>query len=904
MPFDIYVSEQPRTLAVVPQDDLSGRPRTMLVLEHKRASDAKASVTCSCTMVPVTRTTLSHYLVPLNAIPVIGILGLLYVGDELFLGVVTHAKLMGQVASSEKIYRVSAVRFYSLTKSIYDTIADYYSYNDGRTDPLQHPCDGLSKYLCSGAFYYSPTYDLTKNTAASLGAYNEVVLDTERADDHFFWNGHMLSRLLEYCKRNDSEAFDQLREQGLFLNLIQGYVGIAESWHDREWLKLALISRISCKRAGARFQTRGLDDDGNVANYVETELVVVTKDYLRCHIQIRGNVPAFWEQQGLQLTTHRVQIARSFAATKEALKRHLDHDLARYNHMYVLNLLSEITPGEATLSETFEQYLAQLGYDNITLKHFDFNYICRNGALANSQQLIGQIDPQIRHYGFYCYNLEKQIWEMRQDGIFRTNCMDCLDRTNVVQGLISHRTLELMLLDMPRWMERQWQLSAQQDEQWAENGDALSRVTPGKLVYQKQVIIYDPMSERIQMELQSRIHEGREHYNMAGTFNVNGREPNGKLREWININAHQPPDILVVAFQEVVSLTPQQVMSTNETNRYMWEELALDEANRQLTGGDVYINLRSGQLVGVALIVMVLKRQIKKVKQVEMAMKKTGLGGVSGNKGAVAIRLNYLDTGFCFVSGHFASGQTNYLERVGDYNTIDEYLLFTNGRHIQDHKNVFWLGDFNFRIDMVNEDVRYLIEQEHLNALLDQDQLLRLMSRDEIFQGFTEGQITFLPTYKYELGTDYYDMSEKQRIPAWTDRILYRGKRIKQLEYSRANLRISDHRPVRAIFSVEVSGIDAPALERSHVEPQILSNKQRSPPSDLISFNDTIIMSIWTMFDRVTQKIFGLQQWWDSVNIPPLHTLYRTHHDNPFDSETDSDEEQALQPLENPFRDS
>jgi hypothetical protein len=81
MPFDIYVSERPRMLAVVPQDDHSGRPRTMLVLEHKRASDTKASVTCSCTIVPVERATLAHYITLLNAIPVIGILGLLHVGD-------------------------------------------------------------------------------------------------------------------------------------------------------------------------------------------------------------------------------------------------------------------------------------------------------------------------------------------------------------------------------------------------------------------------------------------------------------------------------------------------------------------------------------------------------------------------------------------------------------------------------------------------------------------------------------------------------------------------------------------------------------------------------------------------------------------------------------------------------
>lgn len=52
--------------------------------------------------------------------------------------------------------------------------------------------------------------------------------------------------------------------------------------------------------------------------------------------------------------------------------------------------------------------------------------------------------------------------------------------------------------------------------------------------------------------------------------------------------------------------------------------------------------------------------------------------------------------------------------------------------------------------------------------LLAADQLNYAMTSGTAFSGYIEGPIVFRPTYRYDVGTDNYDTSEKMRIPAWT----------------------------------------------------------------------------------------------------------------------------------------
>lgn len=130
---------------------------------------------------------------------------------------------------------------------------------------------------------------------------------------------------------------------------------------------------------------------------------------------------------------------------------------------------------------------------------------------------------------------------------------------------------------------------------------------------------------------------------------------------------------------------------------------------------------------------------------------------------------------------------------------------------VMDHDICILSGDLNYRIDVMPRDtVVQAVKSESLAKLLERDQLLLSRKKNPSFRlrAFTEGPITFAPTYKYDIGTDDYDSSDKRRVPAWCDRVLYRGTgRIKQTSYNRHEMRLSDHRPVSARFLLRIKTI-------------------------------------------------------------------------------------------------
>jgi hypothetical protein len=117
------------------------------------------------------------------------------------------------------------------------------------------------------------------------------------------------------------------------------------------------------------------------------------------------------------------------------------------------------------------------------------------------------------------------------------------------------------------------------------------------------------------------------------------------------------------------------------------------------------------------------------------------------------------------------------------------------------------------------------IHAEDYEALHVHDQLLKEMKNNRGFRlrPFTEGPLLFAPTYKYDPRSALYDTSEKNRVPAWCDRVLWRASvpsRVREIEYRRYETNVSDHRPVSAAFELTIKSIrhDVRAKVKGEVE--------------------------------------------------------------------------------------
>jgi len=309
------------------------------------------------------------------------------------------------------------------------------------------------------SFYFSYSYNVTRSLQQNIiqerKALNEgIPYATRDLQDMFVWNDYLLDPARDALKN----VYDWCHP------IIHGYVDQSALDVFGRRIYLTILARRSRFFAGARFLKRGTNDEGCVANDVETEQIVsdgLTTSFhapgprlyanptYTSYVQHRGSIPLYWMQDNTGVTPKPdidISLVDPFYS---ATALHFDDLFERYGApIYVLNLIKarERTPRESKLLYEYKHAIDYLNQSlpkdkKIIYEAFDMS----RAAKTRGQDVIGTLESlaekvMMKTSFFHNGDTDNDVPRV-QNGVARTNCIDCLDRTNAAQFVIGKRAL-------------------------------------------------------------------------------------------------------------------------------------------------------------------------------------------------------------------------------------------------------------------------------------------------------------------------------------------------------------------------------------------------------------------------------------------------------------------------------
>lgn len=173
----------------------------------------------------------------------------------------------------------------------------------------------------------------------------------------------------------------------------------------------------------------------------------------------------------------------SDATNQTAFRKHFTSLAKRYGRVYAASLVDKHGT-EVGIGEKYEHNAKLLNEDGgvdgrpIGFEWFDFHGACKGMKFENVSILMETLQDSLHSF---CWNEKQNERNTRQQtGVLRTNCMDCLDRTNVVQSAVAGWALSAQLAELNLTIDLQKDISTQWfNVLWADNGDAISRQYAG-----------------------------------------------------------------------------------------------------------------------------------------------------------------------------------------------------------------------------------------------------------------------------------------------------------------------------------------------------------------------------------------------------------------------------------------
>ncbi|XP_051727649.1 phosphatidylinositol-3-phosphatase SAC1-A [Ctenopharyngodon idella] len=396
--------------------------------------------------------------------PICGIMGTIRLVAGMYLIVITRKRKVGDLIG-HTVWKAVEFDVISYKKTILH-LTDI-QMQDNKTFLTM-----ISNVLNTDGFYFCTDYDLThtqQRLSNTSSDFQEMSL-LERADQRFMWNGNLLR-----------EIISQPELHKFAFPVIHGFIVMKPCCINGKVFEWIIISRRSCFRAGVRYYVRGIDSEGHAANFVETEQIVQYNNARASFVQTRGSMPFFWSQRPNLRYKPKPQISTE-TNHMDGFKRHFESQVLIYGKQVILNLVNQ-KGSELPLEQAFAKMVN--GMENGLIKYiaFDFHKECSKMRWHRLQILVDAVSDMQDEFGYFMVSSDGKV-SSEQSGTFRSNCMDCLDRTNVIQSLLARRSLQSQLqrmgvLHVGQKIEEQADFEKIYKNAWADNANACAKQYAG-----------------------------------------------------------------------------------------------------------------------------------------------------------------------------------------------------------------------------------------------------------------------------------------------------------------------------------------------------------------------------------------------------------------------------------------
>lgn len=338
----------------------------------------------------------------------------------------------------------------------------------------------LETQMNNATLYFSYTYDLTNSLQRNENLGNITSYHWNNVDTRFFWNYYITEDLRSAALTDKSI--------GRFIQpVIYGYAKVLDTVFNNTPIAIGLITRRSRFRAGTRYFRRGVDNDGNVGNYNENEQILVVQNKkdstidVFSFLQTRGSVPVYWAE--INNLKYKPNLVLGDNSTLEATQKHFDQQVELYGDNYLVNLVNQ-KGHELPVKQAYENAVDQLNNPRLHYVYFDFHHECRKMQWHRVKLLIDHLEKLgLSNEDFFHKVIDSNGNTVEivneQHSVVRTNCMDCLDRTNVVQSVLAQWVLQKefesadVVATGSTWEDNAPLLTSYQNL-WADNADAVS----------------------------------------------------------------------------------------------------------------------------------------------------------------------------------------------------------------------------------------------------------------------------------------------------------------------------------------------------------------------------------------------------------------------------------------------